>query len=231
MQTLSDILSSFKLSKPEVDSFSSEAKIFSVDCGKQEVSKKLAPATWDLFDDISEKVWYSAMTNLEKISLGFQLFELFPSYYHFLVPFYHGIRNREIVDDNEKEIIWRHFMRYFVLENYYADPVGYVLWVEFFEDESTVKETWLGLMKNYSDRKSLVQLLEYAGPVPFDLKEDLYNSLLADKENHERIFKSLLCSAYDVFGKIDEKKTRTILAKLNVDTETESYKLLKEKLK
>lgn len=195
------------------------------------MTRQLSSTTWDLFDEIADKVWYSTMPNAQKISLGFQLYEIFPSYYHFLVPFYHVIRNKEIVDLNEKKIIWTHFMKYLASENYYADPVGYVLWVEFFEDEDTVRETWQGLMNNYTEKKSLLRLLEQAGPVPFELKEIQYNSLLADKTNHELILNSLLYSAYDVYGQINKKKALKILSSLNVDTKAENYKLLKEKLK
>lgn len=231
MQNLNDIFSAYKLNKSDINRLSDEAKAASIDCGKKGVNKQLPSDTWDLFDEISDKVWYSKMTNSQKISLGFQLYETFPSYYHFLTPFYHGIRNKEIVDSNEKEIIWKHFMKYLASENYYADPVGYVLWVEFFEDETTVRDTWQGLVNNYKDKKALLRLLEQAGPVPFDLKETHYNSLLVDKANHELIFNSLLYSAYDVFGQIDKKKALNILAKLKVDTGTENYNLLKEKLK
>ncbi len=234
MQTLNDIFSAHKLSKSDIERLSNEAKVVSVDCGKKGVNKRLSSDTWDLFDEISDKVWYSTMTNSQKISLGFQLFETFPSYYHFLTPFYHGIRNKEIVDPTEKEIIWKYLMKYLASEEYYADPVSYVLWVEFFEDKTTVKDAWQGLahlVNNYSDKKALQRLLEQAGPVPFDLKESIYNSLLIDKTNHELIFNSLLYSAYDVFGQIDKKKALNILSKLKVDTETENYKLLKEKLK
>lgn len=231
MQTLNDIFSAYKLSNSDVNRLSKEAKMASIDCGKKGIIKQLQPETWDLFDTISEKIWYSAITTLKKIELGFQLYETFPSYYHFLTPFYDRIRNKEIVDQNEKEIIWKHFMMYLSSENYYADPVGYVLWVEFFEDKTTVRETWQGLINNYSDRKSLLRLLEQAGPVPFDLKESVYNSLLVDRKTHELIFNSLLYSAYDVFGKIDKDKTLKILTKLKVDTGTDNYKLLKEKLK
>ena len=231
MQTLNEIFSAYKLSKSNIDRLSNEAKEISIGCGKEGTVKQLSTDTWNLFDEISDKVWYSKMTNRQKISLGFQLFETFPSYYHYLTPFYHGIRNKEITDPTEKEIIWKHFMKYLASENYYADPVGYVLWVEFFEDETTVRDTWHGLVNNYSDKKSLLRLLEQAGPVPFDLKESIYNNLLVEKTNHELIFISLFNSAYDVFGKIDKKKSRNILAKLKVDTETENYKHLKEKLK
>lgn len=231
MQTLNEIFSAYKLSRSDVGRLSNEAKAASIDCGKQGVIKELQSDTWGLFEEISDKVWYSAMTNSQKISLGFQLYETFPSYYHFLTPFYHGIRNNEIVDTNEKIIIWKHFMKYLASENYYADPVGYVLWVDFFEDETTVRDTWQGLVNNYSNKKALLRLLEAAGPVPFDLKETHYNSFLVDKTNHEFIFRSLLYSAYDLYGKIDKKKALNILAKLKIDTGTENYKLLKEKLK
>jgi hypothetical protein len=128
------------------------------------------------------------MPTAQKISLGFQLYETFPSYFHFLTPFYRGIRDNEIVDGKEKQIIWAGFMKYLFMENYYADPVDYVLWVEFFEDERTVREAWQGLVNNCSDKKSFLRLLQCAGPVPFDLKESHYNSLLIDATNHEAIF-------------------------------------------
>ena len=231
MESLNDIFSACKLSKDEVNILSNEAKTIAIDAGKKAVYKDLLSKSWDLFDEMSDKVWTSTMPSAKKIALGFQLYETFPSYFHFLRPFYHLICYNEITNPEEKEIIWKRFMKYLVAEKYYADPVAYVLWVEFFEDASTVEETWHGLVNNYSDKNSLLRLLEVAGPVPFDLKETVYNNLLGDEENHDHIFKSLLYSAYDVFGKIDKKKTLNILPKLKVDTNTENYRLLMEKLK
>ena len=231
MQTLNDIFSAHKLNKSDIARLSNEAKAVSIGYGKSHVTTELSSETWNLFADISDTIWNSTMCNAHKISLGFQVYEIFPSYYHFLVPFYHGIRYETIVDPIEKDSIWKHFMKYLASENYYADPVGYVLWVEFFEYEVTVRDTWQGLVNNYSDKKALLRLLECAGPVPFDLKEMHYDALIDDKENHEVIFNSLLYSTYDVYGQIDKAKAINILAKLKIDTKTEQYKLLKEKLK
>jgi hypothetical protein len=231
MQTLQDIISYFKLSSPDIERLSNEAKTVSIDCGKTGVLKQLAPATWDLFDDMSDKIWYSSLNCFQKITLGFEIYELFPSYYHFLMPYYYAILHNEIIDQKEKDIIWKQFMKYFAAENYYADPVGYVLWVDFFEDPQTVEETWLGLLNNYTDDKSLPRLIVHAGPVPYELKEPVYKSLLSDTKNHESIFNSLLYSAYDVYGQIDKGKAARILAQLNIDTATEYYRLLKRKLK
>ncbi|MBD2768645.1 hypothetical protein IC235_12175 [Hymenobacter sp. BT664] len=231
MRTLNDIFSVRKLRKSDIARLSNEARAVSIDCGKAGVDKELSPEAWDLFAEISDEIWYSTSSNSQKISLGFQVYEMFPSYYHSLLPFYRGIRYEKIIDSTEKNIIWKHFMKYLASENYYADPVGHVLWVEFFEDETTVRDAWQGLVSNYSDKAALLRLLKYAGPVPFSLKAMQYDALIVDKENHEHIFNSLLYSAHDLYGQIDKEKALNILAKLKIDTQTEKYNLLKEKLK
>ncbi|HET9504142.1 MAG TPA: hypothetical protein VFO93_11405 [Hymenobacter sp.] len=238
MQAIDTILSVYNLNESEIRRISNEAKNSSIGCGKRgivsgetiEVSKTLSSYTWTLLDEISDEVWYSEMEIADKIFLGFQLYEKFPSYYHFLVPFYHGVRNKEITLLEHKNVIWEHFMQYLASDAYYADPVGYVLWVEFFEDVTTVRDTWQGLLNNCHHRKSLLAVLEVAGPVPFDLKEDVYKSLIMDKSNHESIFNSLLYSAFDVYGNIDNRKASIILAQLEIDTKAENYKLLRDKL-
>lgn len=240
MQTIDNILSAYNLNESEVQRIANEAKASSTGCGMRkpnpggrgmiEVSKTLLSDTWTLLDKISDEVWYSEMEVADKISLGFQLYEMFPSYYHFLVPFYHGIRNREIYLVEHKEAIWKRFIQYLLAEPCYADPVSYVLWVEFFEDVTTVKETWQGLVSNCPNKKLLLTLLEFAGPVPFSLKEIHYEELISDRYNHEYILKSLMHSAYDVYGKLDEDKVRSILIKLEVDKESENYRLLMNKL-
>jgi hypothetical protein len=201
----------------------------SIGCGQEGVIKELKPETWDLLNDLSDEVWYSKLTSHQKITLGFQLFEAFPSYYHFLTPYYHAICNEEIAEPAHKELVWKQLIRYLSAEDFYADPVGYVLWVDFFEDASTVKEAWEGLIK-YAGGKSLLSLLERAGPVPFHLKEGVYNNLLGDESTHVAIFNSLLFSSFDVFGDVDAEKALRILGQLKVDRNSEKYKLLVEKL-
>ncbi len=230
MQSVDKLLASYNLNASDIQRIAIEAKASSVDCGEKGVSRGLLQPTWNLLDDISDEIWYSEIEIADKISLGFQLYERFPSYYHFLVPFYHGVRNREIILPEHKETIWKHFIRYLALEDCYADPVSYVLWVEFFEDATTVRDTWQGLLKNCHNEKIFITILEIAGPVPFDLKEERYNLLIADKTNHEAIFNSLFCSAFEYYGNIDEDKASVILNRLDMDRRTDKYKLLEDKL-
>ena len=231
MRTVEDILFTFHLTEAKVALLSKEAKERAIDCGKKESAKQLSEETWDLFDEMSQTVWQSSIPTGQKIELGFELFELFPDYYHFLVPFYRIVRDSEAVDESEKQIIWKKFMKYLAAEDHYADPVGYVLWVEFFEDTDTVNEAWNGLMKNVTTPAGLLKLLEHAGPVPYDLKEPVYKGLLADPANHTSIFRSILYSAFDVYGQLERGKATKLLSELNIDRTSDEYKQLMLKLK
>jgi hypothetical protein len=230
MIKLQDIFDDFELTSKEVEGLTNEAKLIAIGIGTNVDNKALSEKTWTLFDDISDSVWYSEMAIADKINLGFQLYHLFPSYYHFLVPFYHLIRNKETDQKDLKNKVWENLMFYLGSEDFYADPVKYVLWVEFFEDSSTVEETWKGLMNYPRNNQAVLRLIEKAGPVPFELKYPLYEKLLKDEMNHKSILKSLLFSAYDVYGIIDIEKTRVILPKLNIEGESEDYRLLLDKI-
>jgi len=230
MTNIQDIFQKYDLNSSLIEELKKEARIVAIDCGKGTDTKQLQPKSWDLIDDLSHSVWDSDKSNLEKIDLGFQLYDYFPSYFHCLVPFYQLIRHNELESQDSKNIIWQRFMYYLGSEPYYADPVAYVLWVEFFEDESTANETWVGLMNHSTNRKSLLKLLEYSGPIPFELKEPLYYKLLPDQDSHQAIFMSLFFSAHDIYGQIDNKKAKKILSKLNINTDNEDYRSLIEKI-
>jgi hypothetical protein len=225
------ILDEFLLPEAEIVRLSNECKVIADGYGQQDsLSKKLHSRDWNLLDNISRKLWMSDELIDQKILIGFELYETFPSYYHFLVPYYHIICYHETEDEQVKNIIWRKFADFLAAENHYCDPVGYVLWVEFFEDSNTVVEAWNGLMQHKANKKSMMKLLEYSGPVPFELKENLYNELVHDKRAHQSIFKSLLFSTYDLFGKIDKKKAYKLFMRLEVDKKTAHYQKLKDQL-
>jgi hypothetical protein len=229
--TITDILFSFDLEPDAIVKLSKEAKINAIGCGKEIVLKKLPRESWQLLGDISEKLWTSDLGNKEKINLGFELYELFPSYFHFLRPYYEAICNNEITDPQEKHLIWARLMKYLGEGEEYADPAAYVLWIEFFENENIVAEVWQGLLDHTSGKRSIMRLLECSGPVPFELKDILYNDLLADPVFHPAILFSLLYSAYDVYGQIDNRKAARVLSQLKINNESRPYKLLREKLK
>jgi hypothetical protein len=228
---MNSILKSFELSDGEIARLSELCKLFSTDFGQQLKSDhELKSKDWGLLEDISQHLWNSEKSLEEKINLDFALFEKFPSYYHFLLPFYRIIKDKQTENENLKDVIWQNFMKFLGSENFYFSPVGYVLWVEFFEDPETQDETWNGLMRFSDDNFAVMKLLEYAGPVAYSLKEPIYKKLLPDKSTHESIFKSLLFSSFDLFGKSENDKALKLLLQLKIDSKTDHYPKLKKKL-
>lgn len=229
MSILQSILKNYLLTPEETENLSQRVKASAAHCCNSRLNQPLSSDDWNLVDDIADQLWYSSYDLDDKILVGFQLFELFPSYWHMLTPYYHHVRDM-VLSSKQKEATWRKFVQYLSDEAYYADPVGYVLWVDFFEDPKTVRETWHGLVSHNRKKESLRKLIESAGPVPFDLKEPVYRAMLKDQVNHPAILRSLLASAYDVYGQIDNRKARHIAAKLKLDKTTEDFRLLTKKL-
>jgi hypothetical protein len=229
---MKSVLVKFNLSDSEIARLSELCKLFSTDFGQQlKNDRELKSKDWGLLDEISQSLWTSERSLEEKINLDFELFEKFPSYYHFLLPFYRIIKDNRTENENLKNIIWQNFMKFLGSENYYFSPVGYVLWVEFFEDPETQDEAWKGLMQFSDDKIAVIKLLEYAGPVAYSLKEPIYKRLLSDQSTHESIFKSLLFSSFDLCGQTENDKALELLLQLKIDPKTEHYLKLQEKLK
>ncbi len=228
---IESLLEQHSLTPTDIERLKAEAKQEAIHCGKGKTAQPLSIETWNIFDALSKNVWDSNRELSEKIQLGFILFDTFPNYFHFLTPFYDIIENKDLKANDLKDIIWKTFMEYLGSDQWYASPVSYVLWVDFFEDSDTVLEAWQGMMNQKATKKSLANLIKCAGPVPFELKEPLYKKMLKDNSLHESIFYSLLFSALDVYGNIDKNLARAILIKLKIKTNTPEYRLLKTKLK
>jgi hypothetical protein len=88
-----------------------------------------------------------------------------------------------------------------------AAAAEYSLWVDFFEDPSTVEEAWREMTREPSERR-LERLLESAGPVPWKLKEPLFEQLFRNPRWHPFIRAALAASANDVYGQDDPEAAR-----------------------
>ena len=240
MNITQQIINKFKLSENEIIRISTDCKKEGINYGKSDRDPfSIDDIDFSILSHIADYFWFSTNSLENKIKIGFELYELFPRYFQFLMPYYRVVKNPEYCnltkDDeknysNAKHLIWEKFMYYLGAENYYADPVGYVLWVEFFEDGETANETWKGLTQFTDNKTAIKKLLEMSGPAPFELKEILYKKIIEDKQYHESIFKSLLFSSFDLFGKIDNRKALAILEKLTLPKNTSHLEKLKLKL-
>lgn len=112
-----------------------------------------------------------------------------------------------------------------------ADPVAYSMWCDLFETEWAA-EAWKALTVGAPGRL-LERILVMSGPVPFLVKRDLYRQKIGNKRWHYFIYRSLLHSAFDVYGDVDKKEARLILGRLKLSLpkdEQENLKRLRAKL-
>lgn len=76
----------------------------------------------------------------------------------------------------------------------------------------------------------LQRVLIHSGPVPYDLKRELYERLLPDEKWHYYIYRSLLHSAFDMYGKIHRKDAGQVLEQLELADDLEHLGKLQDKL-
>jgi len=171
------------------------------------------------FDDNIEQI--------DKVIISFELFERKPSYG---ILMYTKHLYSDLSKEN-KELHWSMYMKNLASGSpEHKKHIKYSLWVDFFEDQSTVDDAWSNLVHDKTELEVLRQILSISGPVPFNKKYKLYLKTIANFENHEFIFESLLGSFFDVYGQIDVIKTRDVLSKLTVNRSTKKYLLLSDHL-
>jgi hypothetical protein len=130
-----------------------------------------------------------------------------------------------------KKVFWNHTRALLSQDDVaLADPLAYSIWCDYFETSDYVAEAWDELTQNHPSEKILQQVLLASGPVPFHLKEELYQSLIHDTSWHYYIFRSLLYSRFDYFGMTSIPKARELLKQLDLPAETEDLSLLRETL-
>lgn len=183
----------------------------------------------DVPHDLSDPIWDEGEESwIERMALAFQLYREMPCYAtlmymrHYFFEWDDGARRRfwdeyrSLLSDDDDRL---------------ADPVAYSLWCDYFEDPASVEEAWAAVASPGAvSERALRRVLEVSGPVPYDLKAPIYERLVRSTHWHPFIFRSLLYSAFDVYGQIDAKAARKLLDKLSLSRTTEGLRELREKL-
>ena len=109
---------------------------------------------------------------------------------------------------------------------------GIPLWVDFFEDQSTVKEAWREMTRpdTAPSERRLERLLELAGPVPWRLKEPLFEQLFPEPRWHPFILRALVGSAFDVCGDCKPRAAERWLGRLQLPDDAPDLAALRRHL-
>ena len=110
-----------------------------------------------------------------------------------------GVRDGDGAEDT-LAAFWSEIRDLLGSEDALADPVSYVLWVDWYEDRDTVEEAWRRTADTARlGTRGIERLLECSGPVPYGLKRQLF-SRLSDERWHPWILASIVYSCTDVYG-------------------------------
>jgi hypothetical protein len=141
----------------------------------------------------------------DDLDLAFALYRAMPGYANLMYVGHWGMRPR----------FWAH-MRALVddPDPRQADPALYWLWCESFEDSGEVAEAWREMTAG-AGAPRLRRLLEFSGPVPWELKAPLLESLVAQPEWHGGVRSALQAAAVDAYGKSDKAAAQRLLDEIN----------------
>lgn len=167
--------------------------------------------------DISDELWGLDASLTDKITLLFEVYDEMPAYtllmyvpHHFhdwpsdaRALFWAGVRAR--LGGSDQAL---------------ARPLAYSLWCDWFEHGDFTAEAWEALTGPEVPAAALQNVLIASGPVPWRLKTELYRRLVGDAGWHYHIFRSLLNSAFDVYGQIDRNEAVTWLDRLLIPEST-----------
>jgi len=112
-----------------------------------------------------------------------------------------------------------------------ARPLAYSLWCDWFEHGDYTVEAWEAVTTVETPEPALREVLIASGPVPWHLKVRLFSRLVDDPSWHYFIFRSLLHSAFDVFGKYEAQEARAWLQRLSLPASTEHLDKLTARLR
>jgi hypothetical protein len=165
----------------------------------------------------------------DRVALMFELYRCMPSYGHLMYAKHHYLS----WDRPVRDLFWDEYRRLLGDEDdRLADPVAYSLWCDFFEDSAAVEETWHAVSRTGDlNERALQRMLAVAGPVPYRLKAPLYGLLVTNERWHLPLFRSLLASAFDVYGSVEEQAARLLLARLALPDTTPGLAELRQKLR
>jgi len=118
-----------------------------------------------------------------------------------------------------------------------AEPVTYSLWVDWFEDHTTVEAAFAEVLGNDVTelqardrlqemarsplRRRTQRVLEVSGPVPWPIKHPVYRAAAALPDLHHALFRGLLGSYHDVYGDLEPRAALALLRELDLPADIE----------
>ena len=172
--------------------------------------------------------WHAEASIAERLQMGLRLYADMPCYANTVA--LHGFY-REF-GDAERRALWDAYRQWLSGEDdRLADPVAHSLWVDFFEDETTVARAWHEVTRRDLApwERRVARVLQVAGPVPWAVKHPLLDELAGDPRMHGPVFRALAGSAFDLLGDLGPG-ARALAERLALPEDTPDLAALRARL-
>ncbi|MFI6582653.1 hypothetical protein [Embleya sp. NPDC050493] len=166
-----------------------------------------------------------------RLRLAFGFLDLLDDYW---VTCEMGFALQHETDPTPAAVFWAGYRARLEAEREY-EAVTYSLWVDWFEDRSTVEHAFAEVLGNDLPRlhhpsdehdrdepllRRTRRVLECSGPVPWPIKHPAYQTATRLPELHPALFKALRGSYLDLYGSLDIDAALTILRELRLPPDT-----------
>jgi hypothetical protein len=172
--------------------------------------------------------WHADASLRERLEMGLRLYAEMPCYVNTVA--LHGFY-REF-GEPERRLLWDAYRAWLSDDDdRLADPVAHSLWVDFFEDDATVREAWCEVTRRDGApwRRRVARVLRVCGPVPWGLKAELLEELAHDPASQHAVLRALAGSAFDPFGDLGPDAA-TLLERLDLPADTPDLAALRARL-
>jgi hypothetical protein len=177
---------------------------------------------YDIVDEVLEAAFTGLPATGDKMRAMCALYEDFPSYtivsQLFATVGFDGLLSGELTS-----LLAFLGMMLSAPEIELAQPAAYVLWVDFFEDDSRVDAAWETVCDRISSDEGWRRLLAASGPVREELKLPVIERFLPDESFHDAIFEALSVGVFDIYGRIERATVESMLPTLRIDRAHPAY--------
>jgi hypothetical protein len=177
----------------------------------------------DVPHDLSDRLWFEGEEPPdERLATAVELYWRMPCYANLMYWPYGEF------DQPTRAQMWDAFREFLAdPRDAVAEPAAYRLWVDYFEDITTVDRAWREVSGPQEPRRPrLVRVVAASGPVPWTLKESLYEQLAAEGGWDEPLVAGLYGSCIDIYGSLERTPALRILRRLRAPEDSQVYAIL-----
>lgn len=170
-------------------------------------------------EDLIDEIWEIQASTIDKVNLSLALFDIQPTY-HILTSMWFNYWISTAVNEESTDIILnKYFIELSDPTKNLSDSMEYSLYFDIFEDPDNNEYAWNYFIRQKPNDHFLRIILQNSGPVPYQLKHELYAQLISQQAFHLDIYRSIRHSCFDNCGRVDKHHALETLKQLDLLSE------------